>query len=165
MTEREICVSYRDAKDKRKQVQIISELSLLPVPEVRAILMINGYKTLGKIGADVQEALKRRGFQYTESGEIKPITEEVAESVEQEPVEVVVEESEPVLAIAFADAEEEAPAALSAEDDEMFDMVEQMLGASLRKIESDIKVLTESLGELKHKRKLLVHFIEEHCRR
>ena len=42
MTEREICLSYREAKDKRKQIPILADLSELSKPEIIGILLRNG---------------------------------------------------------------------------------------------------------------------------
>ena len=42
MTEREICLSYREAKDKRKQIPILADLSEKSKPEIIGILLRNG---------------------------------------------------------------------------------------------------------------------------
>ena len=66
MTEREICLSYREAKDKRKQIPILSDLSGLSEPEIIGILLRNGesvakqdiehlYKRLDTLDAQIAE--------------------------------------------------------------------------------------------------------------
>lgn len=53
MTEREICLSYREAKDKRKQIPIISDLSK---PEIIGILLRNGESVAKQ---DIEQLYKR----------------------------------------------------------------------------------------------------------
>jgi len=47
MTDREICISYRDAKNKNMQIKILSELTLKSLGEIKNILVENGYKVPG----------------------------------------------------------------------------------------------------------------------
>ena len=42
MTQREIVTSFREAKDKREQIKILSQLNLCPEEEIRAILIKGG---------------------------------------------------------------------------------------------------------------------------
>ena len=66
MTEREICLSYREAKDKKKQIPILADLSELSKPEIIGILLRNGesvakqdierlYKRLDTLDAQIAE--------------------------------------------------------------------------------------------------------------
>ena len=56
MTEREICRSYREAKDKRKQIPIISDLSGLSKTEIIGILLKNGENVIKQ---DIEQLYKR----------------------------------------------------------------------------------------------------------
>lgn len=69
MTEREICLSYREAKDKKKQIPILADLSELSKPEIIGILLRNGesvakqdierlYKRLDTLDAQITEREK-----------------------------------------------------------------------------------------------------------
>lgn len=69
MTEREICLSYREAKDKKKQIPILADLSELSKPEIIGILLRNGesvakqdierlYKRLDTLDAQIAEREK-----------------------------------------------------------------------------------------------------------
>jgi len=56
MTEREICLSYREAKDKRKQIPILADLSELSKPEIIGILLRNGENVMKQ---DIEQLHKR----------------------------------------------------------------------------------------------------------
>lgn len=56
MTEREICLSYREAKDKRKQIPILADLSELSKPEIIGILLRNGENVMKQ---DIEQLYKR----------------------------------------------------------------------------------------------------------
>lgn len=56
MTEREICLSYREAKDKRKQIPILADLSELSKPEIIGILLRNGENVMKQ---DIEKLYKR----------------------------------------------------------------------------------------------------------
>lgn len=69
MTEREICLSYRETKDKKKQIPILADLSELSKPEIIGILLRNGesvakqdierlYKRLDTLNAQIAEREK-----------------------------------------------------------------------------------------------------------
>lgn len=69
MTEREICLSYREAKDKKKQIPILADLSELSKPEIIGILLRNGesvakqdierlYKRIDTLDAQITEREK-----------------------------------------------------------------------------------------------------------
>ena len=56
MTEREICLSYREAKDKRKQIPILADLSELSKPEIIGIMLRNGENVMKQ---DIEQLYKR----------------------------------------------------------------------------------------------------------
>lgn len=56
MTEREICLSYREAKDKRKQIPILADLSEKSKPEIIGILLRNGENVMKQ---DIEHLYKR----------------------------------------------------------------------------------------------------------
>ena len=56
MTEREICLSYREAKDKRKEIPILADLSELSKPEIIGILLRNGENVMKQ---DIEQLYKR----------------------------------------------------------------------------------------------------------
>lgn len=56
MTEREICLSYREAKDKRKQIPILADLSELSKQEIIGILLRNGENVMKQ---DIEQLYKR----------------------------------------------------------------------------------------------------------
>ena len=56
MTERKICLSYREAKDKRKQIPILADLSELSKPEIIGILLRNGENVMKQ---DIEQLYKR----------------------------------------------------------------------------------------------------------
>jgi len=56
MTEREICLSYREAKDKRKKIPILADLSELSKPEIIGILLRNGENVMKQ---DIEQLHKR----------------------------------------------------------------------------------------------------------
>lgn len=56
MTEREICLSYREAKDKRKQIPILADLSQMSRPEIIGILLRNGESVAKQ---DIERLYKR----------------------------------------------------------------------------------------------------------
>ena len=56
MTEREICLSYREAKDKKKQIPILADLSELSKPEIIGILLRNGENVMKQ---DIEKLYKR----------------------------------------------------------------------------------------------------------
>ena len=56
MTEKEICSMYRGAKDKRKQIQIISDMKRTSKVEIIMILMKNGEDVSEK---EIEQLFKR----------------------------------------------------------------------------------------------------------
>lgn len=56
MTEREICISYREAKHKRKQIPIIADLSEKSRQEIIGILLRNGENVMKQ---DIEHLYKR----------------------------------------------------------------------------------------------------------
>lgn len=56
MTECEICLSYREAKDKRKQIPILADLAQMSKPEIIGILLRNGESVAKQ---DIEQLYKR----------------------------------------------------------------------------------------------------------
>jgi len=138
MTDREICLSYKEAKKKAEQIKILSELTLKPVDEIKAILIANGYKVQGKVGTKVKDRLDAMGYvPEVEQGEHNRPRDDTIPNEAELPIEAGCLEA--------------------------LATVEKLVLDEMEGINADIEELQNAIAGLEYKKSLLNQFLAAYC--
>lgn len=73
----EILQLYRESKDKTKEIKILSELNAVPVKEIRALLIANGY-----------EVPEDKRFKNEKAAKGKPEVAAVSPEIKRQPIDI-----------------------------------------------------------------------------